>query len=122
MYRKRRSRSDRYKEKSWLNRLLEKPVRIKNAIPIVRQYRAFKARRSAFKRKVLGTGARIATAGYVKPLSHPKLKPCKGVRKEIKRAYFAFKRIKNWKRGGNRSKDVRTEKVAKSRFTVLNCK
>lgn len=104
-------------------RLLENVgPKLRNRIPVVKQIRAFKARKHAFKRKIIGNAARIATLGYVKPLSHKSLKPCKGVRKAIRRSYFAFKKVKNWKRGGNRTKDKRSKKVAKSRFTVLNCK
>lgn len=95
---------------------------IRNKIPVVKQIRRWKARRSAFKRRIIGTAARAATLGYVKPLSHKSLKPCTGVRKQIKKAYFGYKAVRNLKRGGNRTKDYRSKKVAKSRFTVLNCK
>lgn len=110
------------KRKGRLLRTLEKVYYVRNKIPVIKQIRAFKARRHAFKRKIKGNLARLITAGYIKPLSHKSLKPCKGVRKQIRKAYFAFKMAKNWKRGGNRTKDKRSKKVAKSRFTVLNCK
>ena len=113
----------RYHAKPRALRLLEKVgPRLRNKIPVIKQIRAFKARRIAFKRKIIGNTARAATLGYVKPLSHKDLKPCKGLRKQIKKAYFGFKNLRNWKRGGNRAKDYRPKNVAKSRFTVLNCK
>jgi hypothetical protein len=96
--------------------------KVRNKIPIIKQIRSYKARKAAIGRIIKGNAARLATLGYVKPLSHPKLKPCRGVRKKLRRAYFAFKTAKNWKRGGNRAKDYRPKKVARSRFTVLNCK
>lgn len=111
------------RNKMALLKFLEKVgPRLKNKLPVVKQIRAFQARKHAFKRKVVGNLARAATLGYVKPLSHKSLKPCKGLRKQIRRAYFGFKNVRNWKRGGNRTKDKRSQKVAKSRFTVLNCK
>lgn len=119
----RRRGKSRYSQKPRWQRSLEYiRARGPNKIPVIKQIRAFKARRSAFKRRIKGNILRAATLGYVKPLSHPKLKPCKGVRAKLRRAYFGLKKLKNLKRGGNRSKDVRTKKVAKSRFTVLNCK
>lgn len=117
------SAKSRFSQKYWWMRTAERfGPRLKNRIPVIKQIRAFKARRHAFKRRIVGNIARAATLGYIKPLSHKKLKPCKGVRKALRRTYFAFKKVKNWKRGGNRSKDYRSKKVAKSRFTVLNCK
>lgn len=119
----RRRGKSRYKKKpAWLRSLEYIKARGPNKIPVIKQIRAFKARRSAFKRKIKGNIARVATLGYVKPLSHKKLKPCKGIRKQIRRAYFAYKGLRKLSRGGNMAKDFRPKKVAKSRFTVLNCK
>ena len=102
---RKRGRS-RFKSKPTWQRALESiGPRFKNKIPVVKQYRSFQAKRSAFKRRIIGTAARAATLGYVKPLSHKSLKPCKGLRKQIKKAYFGLKMAKNWKRGGNRAKD-----------------
>lgn len=113
----------RYSRKPAWQRALEwKRARLPNRIPVIRQIRRFQARRQAFKRRAKGTAARILTFGYIKPLSHPKLKPCTKVRAALRRAYFGFKALRNWNRGGNRAKDFRPKKVAKSRFTVLNCK
>ena len=118
-----KSKSTRYHAKPRALRLLETiRARAPNKVPILKQYRALQAKRSAFKRKIKGQSARIATLGYIKPLSDPRLKPCKGLRKQIKKAYFGFKSLKNWKRGGNRAKDYRPKNLAKARFTVLNCK
>ena len=118
-----RRKQTRYHAKPRAMRLLETiGPKVRNKIPVIKQIRAFKAKRQAFKRKIVGNTARLATLGYVKPLSHKSLKPCKGLRKQIKKAYFGFKAIRNWKRGGNRAKDFRPKKVANSRFTVLNCK
>lgn len=119
----RRSGKSRYRGKpTWAKALEAIGPRLKNRVPVVKQIRAFQAKRSALKRRIVGGALRLATGGYVKPLSHQKLKPCRGVRKQIKRAYFGFKAVRNWKRGGNRAKDFRPKNVAKSRFTVLNCK
>lgn len=125
----RQRRKSNYKQKSYTHygkpkilRFLEKTYYVRNKIPVIKQIRAFKARRHAFKRKIVGNLARAATLGYIKPLSHKSLKPCKGLRKQIRRAYFGFKLLKNWKRGGNKTKDRRAKNVANSRFTVLNCK
>lgn len=123
----RRSKSS-YKQKSkhwakpWLAKKAEKIYFIRNKIPVIRQVRTFKAKRHAFKRKIKGNLARLATLGYVKNLADKRLKPCKGLRKQLRKAYFGFKMAKNWKRGGNRTIRERKEKFAKSRFTVLNCK
>jgi hypothetical protein len=114
--------SYRYKKPAWARALEYIGPQIRNKIPVIKQIRAFKSRREAFKRRVKGNIARAATFGYVKSLADPRLRPCKGVRKQIKRAYFGYKAVRNLKRGGNRTKDFRSKKVAKSRFTVLNCK
>jgi hypothetical protein len=121
---KRRGKSNsRYAQKRLMARILESiSARRKNKLPVIGQIRRYHAVKAAYIRRFYGTAARAATLGYVKPLSHKSLRPCKGVRKNIRRAYFAFKNVRNWNRGGNRAKDFRPKNVAKSRFTVLNCK
>jgi hypothetical protein len=117
----RRNASSSYK-KSPLLRTLEYYRRtLPNRTPVIRQIRAFRAKRYELKRRIKGNLLRAATLGYVKPLSHKSLKPCTGVRKQIRKAYFGFKHVKNWKRGGNRTK-IDRKRMDKSRFTVLNCK
>ena len=77
-----RPKQTRYHAKPRALRLLEQiRARAPNKIPVIKQIRAFKAKRQAFKRKVIGQTARAATLGYVKPLSDKRLKPCKGLRK-----------------------------------------
>jgi hypothetical protein len=119
---RRKGKSSFRRKPAWARALETIGPRIKNRVPVVKQIRAFQAKRSAFKRRIVGSAARVATGGYVKPLSHKSLRPCTGVRKAIRRAYFGFKAVKNVKRGGNRAKDYRPRNIAKSRFTVLNCK
>jgi hypothetical protein len=115
--------NSRYAQKRLMSRLLESiSARQWNRLPVSKQIRKFHAVKAAYIRRFYGTAARAASLGYVKPLSHKRLRPCKGVRKNIRQAYFAFKYVRNWKRGGNRAKDFRPKNVAKSRFTVLNCK
>lgn len=108
--------------KSKAAKRLEKIYFVRNKIPVIKQIRTWKAKRSAFKRRIKGNLGRLLTAGYIKSLADKRLKPCKGLRKQIRKAYFGFKKVKNWKRGGNRTIKERKEKFAKSRFTVLNCK
>lgn len=119
---KRQKPGHRPQKPAWMRMLELMGPKFKNKIPVIKQIRSFKARRAAIKRLIKGNIARAVTLGYVKPLSHKSLKPCKGLRKQIRRAYFGFKMAKNWRRGGNRTKTFRPKRIGKSRFTVLNCK